>query len=160
MRRIAFNTPGEAHSLTFSTYGRTKVFANGQFCEIFLDVLGRERTRLSYEVWAYVLMPDHVHLLLWPKDKAYEVSEVLRALKQPVSMRALSLMRFERDPMLPRLWNEPSQKHRLWQAGGGHDRNLVSRGLLSKTVEYIHDNPVAADGVAGYGTVLSAPFQP
>lgn len=144
VRRKVHNTPGEAHALTFSTYRRTKVFTDPRFCELFLEVLDREREKLRFEVWAYVVMPDHAHVLLWPTERDYDVSEILKAVKQPVSARTLSLMRFGGDPRLPRLWNEPSQKHRLWQAGGGHDRNLCSRGLLSKTIDYIHDNPVVA----------------
>ncbi|MBS1714156.1 MAG: transposase [Armatimonadetes bacterium] len=144
MRRRVFNTPGEAHGLTFSTYRRTKVFTEPRFCGLFLDVLDRERKNLKFEVWAYVPMPDHAHVLIWPTERDYDVSEILRAVKQPVSARILSLLRFESDPRLPRLWNEASQKHRLWQAGGGYDRNLVSRGLLAKTIDTIHDNPVVA----------------
>jgi len=30
------------------------------------------------------------------------------------------------------------------KSGGGHDRNLVSRGLLSKAIDYVHGNPVVA----------------
>jgi len=144
VRRKVFNTPGEAHGLTFSVYRRTKVFSDPRFCELFLEVLDRERANLKFEVWAYAVMPDHVHLLVWPTEPKYGVSDILRAVKQPVAARVLSLLKFEDDPRLRRLWNEPSRKHRVWQAGGGHDRNLYSRGLLSKTIDTIHDNPVVA----------------
>lgn len=144
VRRKVYNTPGEAHGLSFSTYRRTKVFTEPRFCELFLEVLDREREKLKFEVWAYVVMPDHAHVLVWPTERDYGVSEILKVVKQPVSARILSIMRFEDDPRLRRLWHESSQRHRLWQAGGGHDRNLYSRGLLSKTIDYIHDNPVVA----------------
>lgn len=139
-----FNTPGEAHGLTFSCYRRAQVFATPEHCVAFLASLDRARASLKFEVWAYVVMPEHVHLLVWPKEPDYNVSDILKAVKQPCSAKVLTDMRAVGDPLLRRLLNEASGKHRLWQAGGGHDRNLYSRGLLSKTIDYIHDNPVVA----------------
>ena len=42
-------------------------------------------------IWAYVIMPEHVHLLIHPHGPSYEISKVLSSLKQPVSKRAIPM---------------------------------------------------------------------
>ena len=36
----------------------------------------------------------------------------------------------------------PSKPYRFWQAGGGYDRNIVSKETLIKAIDYIHNNPL------------------
>jgi REP element-mobilizing transposase RayT len=47
------------------------------------------RRRLDVAIWAYVIMPEHVHVLLYPRRAAYEMRQVLVALKRPVLGRSL-----------------------------------------------------------------------
>ncbi len=72
-------------------------------------------------------MPEHVHLLLTPADDI-TVSKLFEGLKRETS---LALNQFLR------------RSGRLWLAGGGHDRNIVSREHYTEKVEYIHTNPVS-----------------
>jgi len=143
MRRQVFNTLDCAHFLTFSTYQRVPVFGDDRFCLRFLDVLDRERQRQDFEVWAYVLMPDHVHVLIWPRE-AYDISSILRAIKQPVASTVLSTLRRDNNSMLHGLLHRSSRKYRLWQAGGGFDRNLRTNDMTMNAMAYIHQNPVSA----------------
>lgn len=138
-------------AILFTCYRRSDVFSNPEFCEVFLQVLDRERKALAWEVWAYVVMPDHVHVLAWPTVPEYSVSEFLRAIKQPAAVTVLSRMRYAEDPNLSRVWNASSGKHRLWQPGGGHDRNLVGRDKILPVIDYIHNNPVDAKLVTAPG---------
>ena len=57
MRRPAVNAPGEAHELTFLKRERV--------CGWLADALNDARAKLDVRLWAYVFMPDHVHLLIW-----------------------------------------------------------------------------------------------
>ena len=65
-KRRTFNDPGHAHELTFSTYRRTRLLEECAVCRLFLSKLDEARRGHRFEVWAYVQMPDHVHLLVWP----------------------------------------------------------------------------------------------
>ncbi|MCG9894872.1 MAG: transposase [Fimbriimonadaceae bacterium] len=111
-------------------------------CRAFLRHLDRARTRHEFDVWAYVLMPDHVHLLVWPRSPSYRMAEIRNAVKQPFAREVLSRMEAEQDPILSRL--QIGTRRRFWQAGGGYDRNIVSRNACLSSIEYIHHNPVAA----------------
>src|SRR5687768_13475534 len=42
----------------------------------------------AFDLWAWVIMPEHVHLLLFPRNRQYKISAILTTLKQSVSKRA------------------------------------------------------------------------
>ena len=65
-RRSRYNEPGQPRELTFSCYRRMPFFSREGTCEWFRQALEAARTKFDFQVWAYVLMPDHVHLLVNP----------------------------------------------------------------------------------------------
>jgi putative transposase len=91
----------------------------------------RTRERYGFKLHAWVIMPEHVHLLIFPMGNA-EISKILMALKRPVSTRVL---RYWRD-------NGVEPPLSFWQPGGGHDRNIFSCEEFEEKVKYIHQNPV------------------
>jgi putative transposase len=54
----------DLHFLTFSCYRRLPFFGNEVYCELFLKVLERVRRRYRLVVIGYVVMPEHVHLIM------------------------------------------------------------------------------------------------
>ncbi|HUU46006.1 MAG TPA: transposase [Acidobacteriota bacterium] len=66
MKRRFFNEPARAHFLTFSCFHRRQFLTN-EFARMCLrDSLEFARERHGFALWAYVFMPEHVHLLLYP----------------------------------------------------------------------------------------------
>jgi putative transposase len=59
--------------LTTVCYNRRRIFQVTRYAELFLETL--DRYRPHYELHAYVLMPDHIHLILTPRDKT--VSQIM-----------------------------------------------------------------------------------
>src|SRR5258708_30384585 len=55
---------GDDHFITFSCYRREPFFTTTASKDIFLDSLELTRKRYNFEVLGYVVMPEHVHLLL------------------------------------------------------------------------------------------------
>ena len=54
----------DLHFLTFSCYRRRPLFVNEVYCDLFLKILERVRRRYRLVVLGYVVMPEHVHLLV------------------------------------------------------------------------------------------------
>ena len=54
---------------------------------IFLEELGRARNEFQFELWAYVLMPNHAHLLIYPKRNPYKISAILQSIKGRAARR-------------------------------------------------------------------------
>jgi len=140
-----YDEPGHAHALTFSCFRRQSFLSRDRARRWFIDTLAAARDAHSFSVWAYVVMPDHVHLVIWPQHSGYSISAILADLKQPVTRAALKFVRAHALPFLVRMRDtQPNGQtaHRFWQRGGGYDRNLIQVDEVCEKVNYIHDNPV------------------
>ena len=110
-----------------------------------MESLDTARKKHMFDLWAYVLMPEHVHLLIFPKADDYSISAILTDIKQPVTRKALKYIGRHAPTSLSIMRDEqPSGKiaHRFWQRGGGYDRNLTHSKTIHATIDYIHANPV------------------
>jgi len=142
-RCTRYNLPGNAHELTFSCYKGRPFLSRNRTRSFLVEALIRSKEKQQFDLWAYVFMPNHVHLLLWPRNDTYSVSDILQAVKQSVARRALAYLRQHNVEGLAYL--QTGQKHRpyrFWQGGGGYDRNITETETLALTVDYIHRNPV------------------
>ncbi|MFZ0816357.1 MAG: transposase, partial [Candidatus Sulfotelmatobacter sp.] len=54
----------DLHFLTFSCYRRQPLFNKPRCCDLFLQILERVRRRYRLVVVRYVVMPEHIHLLV------------------------------------------------------------------------------------------------
>lgn len=138
------NVPGHAHSLTFSCFRRQPFLTRDRIREWMIEAIDLARRRHQLDIWAYVLMPEHVHILLRPRTD-YDISRILTTLKQPVSKRAILFVQNEMPTFRPRMTDsQPNGKtaFRFWQRGGGYDRNLWSPKHIWETIDYLHGNPV------------------
>ena len=70
----------DLHFLTFSCYQRLPYFNNPPRCDLFLQILERVRRRYRLVVVGYVVMPEHVHLLVSEPQQA-TLSTAIQALK-------------------------------------------------------------------------------
>jgi len=141
MRR--YNHPNHARYLTFSTYKGIRLFGSDAVRTVFVDYLERARQGHSILLHAWVLMPNHAHLLVRaPSDG--NLTPFLRSLKSGVA-RALIKRWIELDAPVLRQILDSKQRHRVWQHGGGYDRNIFSAQELDEKIGYIHMNPVRAE---------------
>lgn len=110
-----------------------------------VEAIDRARTRHGFHLWAYVVMPEHVHVLLCPTTAEYSISGILTTMKKSVSMRALEFVEKHSPAFLGQMEDrQPNGKvsHRFWQRGGGYDRNLTEPKSVWAEIAYIHANPV------------------
>lgn len=97
-----------------------------------------------FDLWAYVLMPEHVHLLIYPKTADGSVSTILREIKEPVARKAIEYLKQHDSQWLARVTVSERNRirHRFWQPGGGYDRNVIELSTLHRMIDYIHANPI------------------
>src|SRR5579862_5773922 len=99
----SYNEPGHAHELTFSCFRRLPLLSRDRSRQWFLEALESARQRRNLALWAYVIMPEHVHVIVCPGDTVYEVRLIRTALKVPVQRKALAYLRREAPDFLNRL---------------------------------------------------------
>jgi len=135
---------GDLHFVTFSCYQRLALLASGRRRDLFLRAL--EATRLKYEmlVVGYVVMPEHVHLLVSEPGRQ-NLSTAIKALKQSVSRRVLRRWRMAAGQ--GNLFSDEVQRQRSWQARF-YDFNVWSAKKRIEKLRYMHRNPVKRGLVA------------
>ena len=125
-KRIRYQQTGEFHFLTFSCYRRQPYLSVVSSMELFEDALERVRRRYLFAVAGYVVMPEHVHLLVSEPRRAL-LSKTIQALKLSVSLR--------------------SRERPFWQAHY-YDFNVSAHRKFAEKLRYIHRNPVMRGLVA------------
>ncbi len=123
--------------LTCSCFRRRPLFDDDEAKQEFVESLVRTQARHGFGLIAWVIMPEHVHLLLIPRLPESPVSAVMNMLKSTHSRRVLARWR-EREAVVRR----GDGAEPFWQPGGGYDRNVDERDGLGTVIRYIHLNPV------------------
>jgi len=124
-----FQHSRQLHFITFSCYRRQAKLAPPGACNVFENSLEQTRRSYGFGVLGYVVMPEHVHLLVSEPETA-PLATALQALKQSVARR-LALR--QREP--------------FWQARY-YDFNVWSDRKRVEKLRYIHRNPVTRGLVA------------
>ena len=144
IHRRNYNIPGEAHALTFSCYHRYPFLWAERTRSWLANAINDARVVFDFDFWCYVFMPEHVHMIVRPRQKQYDIAEIRQAIKAPVGRAAIEYLQLNAPHWLPRLTRKRGRRtERLfWQSGGGYDRNIDSTATLLATIDYIHLNPV------------------
>ena len=143
-RRRAFNESGHAHELTFTCYRRYGFLRAERCCQWLAEAIDKARRRRDFALWAYVFMPEHVHLIVYPRQPNYDISIILQAIKESVGRRAVGYLREQSPAWLPKIAMAHGKRirHHFWQVGGGYDRNIQEPNALMFMIDYLHQNPV------------------
>lgn len=123
---VRYQQTGSFHFLTFSCYRRLPYLDTAAARNLFESALERIRRRYNLIVSGYVVMPEHVHLLLSEPRKGL-LARAVQALKLSVALR-----RTERP---------------FWQARY-YDFNVHSEEKRIEKLRYMHRNPVKRGLVA------------
>ena len=118
-----FQQAHDLHFVTSSCYKRRALFLNAQSCIEFENSLEQTRRKYDLCVYGYVVMPEHVHILVDEPERG-SLSQAMQSLKQSVA-RTLALR--AKDP--------------FWQARY-YDFNVWTEKKFTEKLRYIHRNPV------------------
>jgi putative transposase len=127
--------------MTFSCLGRRPLFNNYRIKDVFVAKLVEARQRYDVRLHAFVVMPEHVHLVFNPGEVHWE--EMANLVKTQVSKIVLKRWR-ELGPVGRPLLSSLTVGGRphFWEPGGGFDRNVRNLKELLKAIRYTHMNPV------------------
>jgi len=119
---------GQPHFLTFSCYHRGPLLSHLQMEDTFLRALEQTRQRFEMYVFGYVVMPEHIHLLV-SEPAAGVLPSFMQILKRKVSVQARRQVTSKAE--MPHFWLERFFDHNV--------RN--HEGFVTQ-LRYIHRNPV------------------
>ncbi|MGB2800489.1 MAG: transposase [Dehalococcoidia bacterium] len=161
---LKFDDNSYAHFITTNTYRNYPYFQDEEFSQILLEELRFYSVKLGFTLIGYVIMPSHLHLLLWwNKDEQtmLNISTIMQRVKGVTARRIIDLLRGRSEHLLrpipqsrermlsatqeradPKA-HKQNTKHRLWQRGL-YDFNIYSDKMLLEKLDYIHNNPLRA----------------
>jgi putative transposase len=97
-----------------------------------------------FELYSYILMPNHLHLIL-KVLKNHRIEQISRDFNKYTAQQILLTMRDENPKMLDLFWvGTKKQNYKIWQ-GDEDIKNIVSPHFLLQKAEYIHNNPLRGD---------------
>ncbi len=140
-RRLKRHTGrGDLHFITFSSYERRAFLQSKRVRNLFVKILGEVRARFRFRLIGYVVMPEHVHLLI---DEAPKVppAKVIQVLKHRVSRMLRGKKRSAQGQLTLRFSGDLADHRRFWQRRY-YDFNVYSEKKLREKLNYMHENPV------------------
>lgn len=141
MRLFKSREPNTFHYVTTVTYNRVKIFIDEAASQIFVNCLDELRSIHPFKLIGYVIMPDHVHLILNPLG--CDISLIMRKLKGKSAKLILDHLRRQNKPLNSLELNIQDRNHAVWQKEFS-SIDLTSLKFIRQKLGYIHMNPVRA----------------
>ncbi|HEY2980684.1 MAG TPA: transposase [Anaerolineales bacterium] len=139
---------GSIYYITSNIHGRLRIFTKPSFILPIFDSLNFYRFEHKCKLLGYVIMPDHLHLLLRPVEHASSISEFMRDLKRFTSGRIARQAELESRTDWTTAFKESGKQSQraekqVWQASFW-EQMIWSEPFVIQKLNYIHMNPVRA----------------
>jgi len=137
--------PGSYYFATSTIVEWIPLFTRKPYFDIIVESLQFCRKNKGLKLYAYVIMDNHVHLLISGDNlsdiirdfKRHTAKELIKILKEDGKQWVLSQLKFHK------LAYKKDSNYQVWQEGF-HPQIVYSDDVLHQKIEYIHDNPVRA----------------
>jgi REP element-mobilizing transposase RayT len=143
-------TTGKAYFITITTVNWVDLFTRLEQRMVLVNALNFCTTNKGLEIYAYCIMPSHIHLLCRVQDEDL-MSNLMRDFKKYTSKKIVETIVTEKESRREWLLEMFSQscdhlkriqKYKVWQ-NGYHAVMIESTKFVNQKMNYIHNNPVA-----------------
>lgn len=142
------NNQAFAFFVTTTLSGFTELFDKDEYAQIIVRNLNFYRAKFEFKLLAYVIMPQHLHLIILPVSIG-NISEIMRDLKKYTAREIIQLLEEERKFDTLSIFRRMSQsyhprenrQYQIWE-DRFDDLALYSDEILKIKLNYIHNNPV------------------
>jgi len=140
----------KAYFLTFTVVGWVDVFSRKRYKDIIIDSLKYCQQNKGLNIFAYVIMTNHIHLLVNSDNE--DLSEFVRDFKKYTSKKIIESIKTEeesRREWMLNLFSFEASKHTRnknfqFRIQENHPIEVYSNKFIKQKVDYIHNNPVRA----------------
>jgi REP element-mobilizing transposase RayT len=146
-----FRNPQGIYFVSFAVINWIDLFIRNEYRNIMLDSWRHCVANKGMELYAWVIMTSHIHLIL--SSRHYQPANLMRDIKRWTSIQLKDAIfnhpsESRRDWMLQQMetagkQNSCNRDFQLWQQDN-HPIELYSPKVLWQKLEYIHNNPVKA----------------
>ncbi len=133
----------DLYFVTASIVGWHPILQNEAYANIILDAFRTRRKRHTMLLFAYVIMPTHIHAILKPADQT--IGQLLQDFGSYTAHKIVAQLvadgKLELLDHFHRFRRNPRSNHPVWQEIQA--KNIFSAEFLNQKFEYIHNNPIA-----------------
>jgi putative transposase len=138
---------GNAYYITTSVNKFVKIFKEKRYIDIILKNIKFYKRKYNFKLLAYVIMPDHLHLLIFPKqDSVEEVSNLMGDFKRFTSRSLRKQMEEDEKTTWLKLFKLDVPKKKNWEYQIWQERfddlAIYTPTIAKVKINYIHNNPV------------------
>jgi putative transposase len=142
-----YRIEGSIFYITSNIFDRINIFTRPSFIIPIIDSLNYYRYQYACKLLGYVIMMDHIHLLIWPQD-AEVIADFMRDFKRFTSGRITRQAKLEGKTdwveKFEDAGNETSRAdYKVWQ-DSFWEQTIYTQTFLEQKLNYIHMNPVRA----------------
>lgn len=142
-----FQSDSHIYYITCVVYDRLPLFCTPTFIIPLIDSLNFYRYKQSFKLLGYVIMPDHIHLLIQITGQA-TLADIMRDYKEFTAKRIIRQAEVEDKQEWLKAFQEAGQitgrsEQKVWQ-DSYWDKSIFSVRFLREKLNYIHRNPVRA----------------
>ncbi|HEQ98657.1 MAG TPA: hypothetical protein ENO22_04870 [candidate division Zixibacteria bacterium] len=136
-----YDNLGTARFVTFGCYKSQKLLTDENIIKIFLEELDKLRTEQNIKILGYVIMPNHVHLVLWPPN-GIQIGAIIGRLKALSARRSIEYLKITNPSSLNNLKHPQSNSGFSFWKYRCYDHNCRSIDTIIEKIRYCHKNPV------------------
>lgn len=133
-----YDNLSSARFITFSCYNRYQLLNDNKPRDIFLKYLQEICSKYKIDILGYVLMPEHVHLVILPQENI-PIGRVVGELKSKSAREILMLFRKQKNTLLNKL--TVNDRTMFWQKRC-YNHNCRTEETVREKINYCHKNPV------------------
>ncbi len=135
---------GAMYFVTFTVHQWIDVFTRKIYVDILLDNLEYCQKEKGLEIFAWVVMSNHCHLIIRAKNN--DLSSIIRDFKKFTAKKIYrSIKENANESRKEWLQHTLSNKGNIWFWNQGyHGKEIINKSFCDSKVEYIHFNPVKA----------------
>lgn len=135
-----FTARGDLHFITFCCYQRRPLLASVRAKNLTVQILKEVRARYGLAFVGYVIVPEHLHLLIGELASATPCG-IIQVFKQRLSRRLRGRKRAPKGQLRLRFPEQENLLRRFWQRRY-YDFNVYSRAKVFEKLHYMRSNPV------------------
>ena len=142
--------PNKTYFVTITAVNWVDIFTRLELRMVLVDSLNYCTEKKGLEIYAYCIMPSHIHILCRAQDGVL-LANIFRDFKKFTSNKILETIRKENESRREWLLEmfekscehlKRNQSYKVWQ-NGYHALLIESKKFYFQKLNYIHNNPVA-----------------
>ena len=143
--RVRDFTPERIYFITYTIYKWIQIYTEEKYFYLVYKWFDHMKQHYGNKVHGYVIMPNHLHLLLYISEHSPDVSKLVQNAKRFQTYEIIDYLLFDNKTDLIKIFTETAEtkkgaKHKVFK-GRFDSKEMVNSDLYREKLNYIHNNP-------------------